>query len=169
MPIIIDIAEQGPPKRQIVELAFSEAGAAGYEFGRTPEEVTDALTRLNAMMAEWKAMRGIDLGYEQPTYGVGNPDTLSGIPHETLNIVASYLALRICPMMGATLSAEAKGNLNRSLVLLESHYATVPTMPLQRNTMRGIGNREGLHFGPYFRESAEALNPPPPDTQETVE
>ena len=83
MPIIIDISDEGPPKRQIIEMAFSECAMAGYEFGRTPEEVTDALTRLNAMMAEWKAMRGIDLGYDQPHYGVGNPDGLSGIPHET--------------------------------------------------------------------------------------
>ena len=101
MPIVIHIAEDGPPKRQIIELAFSEAGSAGYEFGRTPEEVADALTRLNALMAEWKTLRGIDLGYIQPAYGVGNPDGLSGIPFDCLNVVASYLALRICPMMPA--------------------------------------------------------------------
>jgi hypothetical protein len=160
MPIIIDIAEQGPPKRQIIELAFSELAMAGYEFGRTPEEVTDALSRLNAMMAEWKMMRGLDLGYEQPPYGVGNPDVLSGIPHETLNVVASYLALRICPMMGATMSPEAKGNLTRSLMLLESHYATIPTMPLSRHTLAGAGNKTGVYRGPYFHETAEALNPP---------
>src|SRR5262245_51844070 len=131
MPIYIDIATSGPAKRQIIEMAFSEAGSAGYEFGRTPEETTDALLRLNAMMAEWKEMRGIDLGYDQPPYGVGNPDGLSGIPFETMNAVASHLALRICPMMGATLGPEARGNLSRSLRLLEAHYAAVPTMPMQ--------------------------------------
>jgi len=159
MPIFIDIAEDGPPKRQIIELAFSEAGIAGYEFGRTPEEVTDALTRLNAMMAEWKGMRGLDLGYEQPHYGVGNADALSGIPHETLNVVASFLALRICPMMGAALSAEARGNLNRSLKLLESHYATIPTMPLQANTPRGAGISQGRLLSPFINETAEDVNP----------
>lgn len=161
MPIIIDIAEQGPPKRQIIEMAFSEIGSAGYEFGRTPEEVADALSRLNAMMAEWKTLRGIDLGYDQPPYGVGNPDVLSGIPHETLNTVASFLALRICPMMGAALSVEAKGNMARSLALLEAHYAQIPTMPLARHTPRGAGRREGLYFGPFINESADDVNPPP--------
>lgn len=161
MPIIIDIAEQGPPKRQIVELAFSECAMAGYEFGRTPEEVADALTRLNAMMAEWLTMRGLDLGYEQPPYGVGNPDVLSGIPHAALNTVASYLALRIAPMMGAQLSPEAKGNLARSLMLLESHYAHVPTMPRDPQTPKGAG-RVGVYSGPYFHETAEDLNPVTP-------
>ena len=113
------------------------------------------------MMAEWKAMRGIDLGYEQPPYGAGNPDNLSGIPHETLNTVASYLALRIAPMMGAALSGEARGNLGRSLAMLESHYAAVPTMPLDRNTPRGAGAQTGVYFGPFIHETAEGLNPVP--------
>src|SRR4030095_13009407 len=134
MPIVIDIAEQGPPKRQIIEMAFSEAGSAGYEFGRTPGEVADALARLNALMAEWEQMRGIHLGYEQPAYGVGNADDLSGIPFHTLNTVASFLALRICPMLGAALSPDSKGNLNRALMLLEAHYAAIPIMPYDSKT-----------------------------------
>lgn len=159
MPIIIDIADQGPPKRHIIELAFSECAMAGYEFGRTPEEVTDALLRLNALMAEWKAMRGIDLGYDQPPYGAGNPDVLSGIPLEALNTVASFLALRIAPMMGASITPEARGNLNRSLRLLEAHYAGVPTMPLQADTPRGAGHRLGR---PFIHETADEVNPVAP-------
>ena len=151
MTIVIDISEGGPPKRQIIEMAFSECAMAGYEFGRTPEEVNDALNRLNALMAEWKMMRGIDLGYEQPDYGVGSAEELSGIPMETLNVVASYLALRIAPMMGAQLSGEAKANMARSLVLLESHYATITPMPRDNFTPRGLGSiHEGLYFGPFI-------------------
>ena len=163
MPITIYIAEDGPPKRQIIELAFSELGAAGYEFGRTPEEVTDALFRLNAMMAEWAGMRGIDLGYIQPPYGVGNPDNLSGIPHDALNTVASYLALRICPMMGGQLSAEARGNLARSLSLLEAHYAEIPAMPIHTATPRGAGGerRRGAIGGPFIQEDFDTVNPAP--------
>jgi hypothetical protein len=162
MPIIIDISDEGPPKRQIIEMAFSEAGAAGYEFGRTPEEVADALARLNALMAEWKTMRGIDLGYEQPDYGVGIPDGLSGIPHFALNTVASFLALRICPMMGAALGPEAKANLARSLASLEAHYASVPTMPIAASTPRGLGGQRVRGFaGPFIGETAEGVNPLP--------
>jgi hypothetical protein len=163
MPIIIDIAEDGPPKRQIIEMAYSECAMAGYEFGRAAEEITDALARLNAMMAEWKTFKGIDLGYDQPHYGVGNPDGLSGIPHEALNVVASYLALRIAPMMGAALSAEAKGNLARALSLLEAHYAQIPTMPMAANTLRGAGRGAGLYYGPFINHTAEDVNLLPED------
>ena len=157
MPIIIEIAEDGPPKRQIIELAFSECGMAGYEFGRTPEEVSDALLKLNAMMAEWKGMRGIDLGYIQPNYGVGKPDTLSGIPNDTLNVVASYLALRIAPMMGAQLSTEAKANLARSLSLLEAHYAAIVPMPHDPFTPRGMGVGQGRLLGPFVTDPSTAV------------
>lgn len=162
MPIIIDIANDGPPKRQIIEMAFSECAMAGYEFGRTPEEVADALSRLNAMMAEWKGLRGIDLGYEQPPYGVGNPDVLSGIPLETLNTVASFLALRIAPMMAAQFTPEARGNLNRSLRLLEAHYCAVPTMPMQADSVRGAGGAYPHLRSPFINETAEDVNPLPP-------
>jgi hypothetical protein len=70
------------------------------------------------------------LGYAQPTYGVGSPDELSGIPDEYLNVVAAKLALRICPMMGATCRPEAKGNLASSMALLNAAAATIPTMPI---------------------------------------
>lgn len=160
MPITIDVAAGGPSKRQIIEMAFSEAGSAGYEFGRTAEEITDAQMRLNALMAELKVLKGIDLGYDEPSYGQGNPDTLSGIPWETLNIVALLLALRICPMMGATLPPDARAAMARGLVLLEASYANIPTMPLFPQTPRGAGEdhrRRGLPW-PFINETYDDVN-----------
>jgi len=151
MPIVLDLSQDGPPKRHIIELAFSECAMAGYEFGRTPEEVNDALLRLNGMMAEWKALRGIDLGYDQPDQGVGTADELSGIPLEAMNVIASFLALRIAPMMGAALSSEAKGNLVRSLVLLEAHYFDPTPMPHDAYTPAGAGNHNML-LGPFMAD-----------------
>jgi hypothetical protein len=157
--VILDISDAGPPKRMIVEQAFSECAMAGYEFGRTPEEVNDALARLNGMMAEWKVMRGIDLGYDQPPYGVGNADELSGIPIWTLNTVASHLALRVAPMMGAALTGEAKGNLSRSLRLLEAHYACIERMPRDSFTPRGLGEmHRRLYYGPFVDDAQEWPN-----------
>jgi hypothetical protein len=41
----------GPPKRQIIELAFGDIGSAGYEFGRTPDVVALSLAeRICGMM-----------------------------------------------------------------------------------------------------------------------
>ena len=143
----------GPPKRQIVELAFGDIGSAGYEFGLTPEEVNDALLRLNALMREYPFST---LGYVQPSYGVGSPDEMSGIGDEWLNVVAAKLALRICPMMGATMSPEAKGNLAASMALLNASAATIPTMPIAAQTPRGAGARSA--FGPFITETSEDVN-----------
>lgn len=148
--VTLTLGNPSPPKRQIVELAFGEIGSAGYEFGRTPEEVNDALLRLNAMMREHPFST---LDYAQPTYGVGSPDELSGVPDEYLNVVASKLALRLCPAMGATLSPEARGNLTSSMALLNAAAATIPTMPIAAQTPRGAGARWG--FGPFIAESAD--------------
>jgi hypothetical protein len=140
----------GPPKRQIIELAFGDIGSAGYEFGRTPEEVNDALLRLNALMREHPFST---LTYEQPSFGVGSPDEMSGIGDQWLNVVALSLAERICGMMGATLATEARNRLARGMALLNASAATIPTMPIAANTPRGAGARSA--FGPFIVESAD--------------
>lgn len=138
MTIILTLGTDGPPKRQIIELAFGDIGSAGYEFGRTPEEINDALLRLNALMREWPFST---LGYVQPDYGVGSADDLSGIADEWLGVAASKLALRICPMMGATMSPEARSAMASSMMLLQAASASIPSMPITANTIAGAGSR----------------------------
>lgn len=153
MTITLTLSTDGPPKRSIIELAWGDIALAGYEFGRTPEEVTDSLLRLNALMLEWPFSM---LGYVQPDYGSGEPDDLSGIPFAALNTVAAALAERIAPMMGATLTPEARSNLTRGMAVLRAEYATVPTMPMAANTPRGAGSR--TRVGPFISEAAEDVN-----------
>lgn len=138
----------GPPKRRIIEMAFGKCTLAGYEFGRTPEEINDAMSELNAMMLEHPFS---GLGFVQPTYGLGTADELSGIPDDTLAAVATQLALRLAPNMGKTLSPEALGAIARSKALLEAKVAAIPTMPAASHTPRGAGSRG---FGPFIEESA---------------
>lgn len=141
MTITATIPVPGRPKRDIIELAFDDCGMAGYEFDRTPEEQSMALRKLNAMMMEhpWA-----QLGYDYPTYGVGQAEGGSGIPDFTINTVAMYLALRIAPGLGVTLSPEYKAAMARSLMNMQSEIARVPYVGLSRNTVRGSGNRLGL-------------------------
>jgi hypothetical protein len=81
------------------------------------------------------------LAYEQPSFGVGSPDEMSGIGDQWLNVVAAKLALRICPIMGASMSVEAKANLASSMALLNASAATIPTMPFADGTPAGAGTR----------------------------
>jgi hypothetical protein len=147
MPITLDLSSDGPPKRQLIELAFGDIGSAGYEFGRTAEEVTDALTRLNALMRQWPWS---GLGYNQPDNGVGSPADSSGISFEAMNAVSAALALRLAPVMGATLSPEARVNLMVAMSTIYALTATVPTMPFQRNTPRGMGNDRAGLISPFM-------------------
>jgi hypothetical protein len=158
MTITIPLAG-GPYKRQIVEMAYSKCALAGYEFGRTPEEVNDALSELNAMMLEWPFSM---LGYVQPAYGVGDGEEQSGIPPETQAAVATQLALRLAPNMGKTLSPEAQVSVSRSLALLHAHplVVSIPTQPLQAHTPRGLGSRGVLNvIDPFIEETFDDVNP----------
>jgi hypothetical protein len=147
----------GPQKRRIIEMAYGKCGLAGYELGRTPEEVTDALSELNAMMLEWPFS---GLGFEQPAYGLGEPDDVSGIPDDTLAAVATQLALRLAPNMGKSLSAEARGSVSRSMALLYAKVATIPTQPMQKHTPRGLGGDRGVALNnPFIDETFTDVNP----------
>lgn len=148
MTITVTVAG-GPPKRQIVEMAYSKCALSGYEFGRTPEEVNDALTELNAMMYEWPFCC---LGYVQPSYGVGEASEESGIPSDTLAAVATQLALRLAPNMGKTLSPEAQASVSRSMALLHARAATVPTQTFQKNTVAGLGRKISVIM-PFINET----------------
>lgn len=151
MPVSIPLPT-GPLKRRIIEMAFAKCTLAGYEFGRTPEEINDAMSELNAMMLEWPFS---GLGYYQPTYDIGSPDELSGIPDDTLAAVATQLALRLAPNMGKTLSPEALGAISRSLSLLHAKVAAIPTMPFEKHSVRGAGGRNG--FGPFIEETPPVI------------
>jgi hypothetical protein len=162
MPITLDLSTDGPPKRQLIELAFGDIGSAGYEFGRTAEEVADGLLRLNALMLEWPWNA---LGYQQPTYGLGNPDDSSGINPEAMNAVSSALALRLAPAMGATLSPEAQANLSRAAAKAYALTATIPTMPMAHDTPRGLGSehRIGFALSPFIEEDEADFSSDPGD------
>lgn len=134
----LQIIDTGRPKRDIIEIAFEECGSAGYEFERTPEEIASALRKLDLMMTEWP-FNG--LGYAPSAYGAGQPQELSGIPDSAVNTVAMYLAMRIAPNMGATLSGETRAALTRSFNNLCSSVSTIPTQKLAASTPRGAGAR----------------------------
>ncbi len=143
MAVTLQINDVGPPKRDLIEMAFEECGSAGYEFERTPEEVAAALRKLNAMMGEWPWSQ---LGFPIPTYGLGLPEELSGIAPENVQAVVLHLALRLAPNMGATLSPETRAAMTRSFNLLASQHTVPPTSYIALNTPRGSGHRRRSTF-----------------------
>lgn len=124
MPQIV-LDGTGPTKSSLVEGAYSICGLNGFEYERTPEEMTAGLLALNDLMAEWLA-DGIDLGFDFPTYGDGLLEEPSGIPTSAAGVVKKMLAQALCPELGATLSDDAKAGLSRSYQALYARFAITP-------------------------------------------
>ena len=148
MTVLITIPT-GRPKRDIIELAFDDCGLAGYEFDRTPEEQTMALRKLNGLMLDWPWNL---LGYNQPDYGVGLAEGASGLPDEVISGTAQYLAFRIAPGLGLTLSPELKATAARALANIEAYCATVPGIQIPRGVPMGAGNY-GRRFSSGYDDS----------------
>lgn len=93
----------GWTKRQIVEKAFSELALAGYVFDLDPEELDDALTSLDTMMASWSAL-DVNCGY---AFGTSPDDTDldqdSGLPLIAVEAVYLGLAIKVAATKGKQL------------------------------------------------------------------
>jgi len=148
----------GYSKRQFLEAAFTEIGLADYVFNLTPNELTTALRRLDAMMAEWNE-RGIRLGYPLP----GSPqfsdiDAQTGVPDRANEAVITNLAVRIAPSYGKQVlpgtMTTARAALNTILV-----RAAAPTpMRLPGTLPVGAGNKPWTMQGdPFMPEPVEPL------------
>ena len=96
----------GLSKRQIITAAFSELGLASYAFDLQPEDLQDALQKLDAMMATWGG-RGIRIGYSggDGSGEISNPTEVPAWADEAMSL---GLALRLAPGYGKTPSLETK-------------------------------------------------------------
>ncbi len=150
----VPYAPQTATKRLVINMAYDEVRMAVPEFQVNPNELNTALLKLDILMAEW-AVSGIYLGYNQPTIpGDGDLDDAIGIPNATLHSVALYLALRISPAFGKSLSKETSGALVQAMSNLRAMSARIPNMRYPRTTPLGQGNRWWLFNNFPFASSS---------------
>lgn len=138
-------------KRQLVEVAFEEAGLAGYEFDATPEEQATVLRRLDALMLEWAGPgANLRIGYNFPqTIGGSDLDDASGVPDFAFNAVAVSLALRTYPAIGKSMSPETRVALATGMNAIRAACAVLPERSLPTNTLRGAGAKPFGTWAPY--------------------
>jgi len=139
MPTIV-LDGTGIIKSSLVEGAYEYCGLSAENYELTPEEMTKGLRRLNALMA-LLLKKGIDLGFDFPTYGTGLLEEPSGIPDDAQEPIMALLAQRLAPTMGATLTEEAKGVLRSAMTDLYAAYAPqipsrTPVSKIQFNATR---------------------------------
>lgn len=92
----------GWTKRQFVEKAFSKIGLAGYTFDLSPEQLQDAMSDLDSMMATWNA-KGIRIGYPMPSSPLnGDLDEETNVPDSANEAIFCGLGVRIASDYGKT-------------------------------------------------------------------
>lgn len=131
-------------KRKLIEKAFSSIGLANYVFDLTAEQLDDARTSLDAMMALWES-KGIRLGYSLPT----NPDDSdlddeSGIPDQAAMPVFMNLGQILAAGIGKMVPREIKQTAHQGYLALLSKAQYPPTeMQMPSNMPSGAGNKPG--------------------------
>lgn len=134
--IVLDVA--GPTRSSLVESAYDFCGLSGDQYERTPEELSKGLRLLNSLMASLKTLKGIDLGYDAPTYGEGLLEEPSGIPDGAREPVAALLAQRLAPTIGASLTDDAKAVLATAYQDLLAQNVSAPPSRIPTNHMRTL-------------------------------
>ncbi len=145
-------------KRQYVEAAFAEIGMAGYVFDLQPQDLEQALRRLDAMMAEWNA-KGIRLGYPLP----GSPqfsdiNAPSEVPDSANEAIITNLGMRLAAGYG-------KAVMPQTMMVAKQAYNTLlarATFPVQQQlpaTMpAGAGNKPWrVYDNPFIRPPVDPV------------
>lgn len=138
-------------KRQLIDQAFSELGIAGYTFDIEPEEVQDALRRLDSMLATWRG-KGINIGYAFPSSATASdPDDASGIPDSANEAVYLNLAIREAPGRGKQVSTDTRRAARDAYDSLLWMAAQPISQQLPNTLPRGAGNKPwGTTSRPFF-------------------
>lgn len=95
-------------KRQIIELAYSSVGLAGFIYDLTPEQVELARKMLDAQMAMWNA-KGIRVAWPIPSSPEqGDIDEEIDLPDYALEATYLNLGIRIAPVHGKQVAPDYK-------------------------------------------------------------
>lgn len=137
-------------KNDLIAAALGSLGIASFIFDATPEQLQDAVGRMNRMAATWDGM-GIRLGYNFGT----DINAESGIPDTAEECFVENLAVRIGPTFGKVPSAETKIAARQGFNAMLTARAVIPTVPRPSNMPVGAGNRVGVMGRQYFPETTE--------------
>ncbi len=139
-------------KRDLIEAAFAELGVSN-EFDVSPDELEQAVGKLNRLMATWTG-RNIRIGYSPGT----DIEAQSGVGDTNEDAVAMNLALRLAPGIGKVPHPDLKRDARLAYLALLTKNVTLIPVQLPRETPAGAGNRR-FHDWSYIS--------PPTDPAET--
>jgi len=151
----------GYTKRQFVSAALEEIGLASYVFDLGPEQLDNALRRLDAMIADWNG-KGIRLGYPLPSSPQDSDlDEETNVPDSAYEAIICSLAIRLAPSFGKQVMIETKTTAKQGYDILLQR-ATFPLEQQLPATMpSGAGNKTWRRDNPYVRPPYFPVNAGP--------
>jgi len=145
-------------KRQYVEAAFAEIGMAGYVFDLQPQDLDQALRRLDAMMAEWNA-KGIRLSYPLPSSPqFSNINAESDVPDSANEAIITNLGIRLAASYGKAIMPQTMMVAKQAYNTLLSR-ATAPIPQQLPGTMpAGAGTKPWrVYDNPFIRPPVDPV------------
>lgn len=142
----------GYSKRQFVQAAFEEIGLASYVFDLQPDQLQSALSRLDAMIANWNG-KGIRIGYPLPNSPqYSDLDEPSEVPDSANEAIITNLAIRIAPAYGKTLSQNTQATAKDSYNTLLQRATFPMQQQLPSSLPSGAGNKPWRTYNnPFIR------------------
>ena len=144
-------------KRDYINQAYSSIGYASYAYDLEPEQIQQALVRLDAMLVKWAA-KGIRLGWPAPSSPRDSDlDTETNTPDWANEAIYTNLAMQLAPTVGKQVSPETRQAARDSYrtLLLSIEQPDEKQFP---DTMpRGAGNRTWNNDYPFTPPPADYL------------
>lgn len=130
-------------KREIIESAFSDIGLAAFVFDINDTETTDALRKLDRLLAQWDG-RGIRISYSLPiTPSSSSPAENAGVPDVYVSALVQALAMLLAPSYGKTITQDMRINAKQSYNDMLSRVAArdIAEMQYPDTLPIGTGNK----------------------------
>lgn len=152
----------GWTKRQYVEKAFGKIGLAGYVFDLSPEQLQDALSDLDSMMAAWNA-KGIRIGYPMPSSpGNSDLDEQTSVPDSANEAIYYSLGVRIAPDFGKTVPQSVAFFAKQAYDQLLAIATLPPQKQLPQTMPSGAGSKPWRNNdSPFIRPPCDPLDAGP--------
>lgn len=152
----------GWTKRNFVEKAFAKIGLSGYTFDLSPEQLQDALSDLDSMMAAWNA-KGIRIGYPMPSSPLNSDlDEETNVPDSANEAIYYSLGVRIASDFGKTVPQSVAFFAKQAYDQLLSLAAVPPERQFPTTLPAGAGNKPWRNNdSPFIRPPCDPLDAGP--------
>jgi hypothetical protein len=145
-------------KRQFINKAYGVIGLASYAYDLTPEELQDAMTTMDSMMATWNA-KGIRLGYPIPSSPENSDlDDETNVPDAANEAIYLNLAIRIALGKGKVVLPDTKIIAREAYKSALMHTSEVIEKQMPETMPLGAGHKSWRsRSGPYVTPPTDPI------------